>query len=596
MKQIKTRHKTRDIKALNKATTLSAHMKNAAIKSKTAFESANREAAETQGPQHDSPAAYASDHMTSGAKGTAERAAVALRKNPARQASANMGKAKQHMQEARRQVGNIKNAAKPATQHTPQKEMVKRARSAQHTATQARHSAKSTVKTMQKAAPQITKTSKDTVKTVQKSIKTAGQGGKVAVKTAQQTAKGAQRTAQATAKAAKAAAQAARSAAKNAVAAIKIAAKALAAMVKAVIAALQALVAVIMAGGWAAVAVILIICLIALLMASPFGIFFSGDAAGGTSPIHQVVADTSHEFSARIIGIVNDNPHDEMRIAVTNRGYLRADNWMDVLAVYAISTATQDTGGRDVVLMDEAKIAKIREIFWEMVEVNHNMEPESHEEPVLDEDGNDTGNTTIVTKQILILEIIFRGAAETAAAKGFTLQQNEILTEMLNGDYDEMFRELIGSIGPVSMTGDGSGAVGTGSFIWPVPSSDRVTSPFGSRADPISGKFATHLGIDIPGAAGAAIVASDGGTVASTNIDASYGNHALIDHGNGSSTLYAHMDSLLVSAGEAVTQGQQLGGMGATGRVTGVHLHLEVWQNGARVDPLQFFNNYTTAW
>lgn len=463
----------------------------------------------------------------------------------------------------------------------------------------ARQSAKladDSVRLAGRAGKTIKTTGKGTIKTAGRSVKTAQQTAKTTVKTLEQAERVVRYSAKATAKAAQASARAAKVTAKATVATIKAAAKTMVAVIKALIAATKALVAAIAASGWIVVVVLLVICLVGFLVASPFGIFFSGDAASGTSPIRDVVAQTSNGFSSQVIDIVNNNPHDEMRMTVTNRGYLRAENWIDVLTIYAISTATQDSGGADVVTLDDSKAAKIREIFWEMVEIRHHMETESREEPVLDEDGNDTGETTTVTTEILILEILFKGAMETADAKGFTSQQKEIVSEMLSGNYDDMFRELIGNIGLISMTGDGSGAVGSGDFIWPVPSSDYVTSPFGSRVDPITGEFSTHLGIDISGGLGTPIVATDAGTVVSTSVDGSYGIHALIDHGNGSFTLYAHMSSISVGVGDSVDQCQQIGGMGETGRARGVHLHFEVWQGGSRVDPLPYFSNYTTAW
>jgi murein DD-endopeptidase MepM/ murein hydrolase activator NlpD len=71
-----------------------------------------------------------------------------------------------------------------------------------------------------------------------------------------------------------------------------------------------------------------------------------------------------------------------------------------------------------------------------------------------------------------------------------------------------------------------------------------------------------------------------------------YGNHVIIDHGNGYKTLYAHMDYLTVSQGQYVSQGEAIGRMGATGRVygrTGIHLHFEVHQNGVKLNPGGFF-------
>jgi murein DD-endopeptidase MepM/ murein hydrolase activator NlpD len=68
-----------------------------------------------------------------------------------------------------------------------------------------------------------------------------------------------------------------------------------------------------------------------------------------------------------------------------------------------------------------------------------------------------------------------------------------------------------------------------------------------------------------------------------------YGYHVIIDHGNGFSTLYAHMSDIYVSVGQAVSQGSVIGKLGSTGRSSGAHLHFEIMKNGAKLNPLGFF-------
>ena len=99
-------------------------------------------------------------------------------------------------------------------------------------------------------------------------------------------------------------------------------------------------------------------------------------------------------------------------------------------------------------------------------------------------------------------------------------------------------------------------------------------------------------GIDIDGYGndGAPVVASDGGTVVTASYNDGYGNYVIIDHGNGYQTLYAHMSGLAVGGGQTVSQGQTVGYLGATGRATGTHCHFEVFVNGERTDPAQFFS------
>ncbi|MBQ9742273.1 MAG: peptidoglycan DD-metalloendopeptidase family protein [Ruminococcus sp.] len=127
----------------------------------------------------------------------------------------------------------------------------------------------------------------------------------------------------------------------------------------------------------------------------------------------------------------------------------------------------------------------------------------------------------------------------------------------------------------------------TGDFIWPVPYTSNVTSHYKWRW----GRM--HNGIDIAdsGCYGVDIVASDAGTVEWAGWDSSgYGNYVIIDHGNGYKTLYGHCCEVYVSIGDKVNQGDVVGAMGATGNVTGTHLHFEIIENGVKVDPYPYIS------
>ncbi len=128
-------------------------------------------------------------------------------------------------------------------------------------------------------------------------------------------------------------------------------------------------------------------------------------------------------------------------------------------------------------------------------------------------------------------------------------------------------------------------------FTWPLPCSTRVTSRFGERSDPFTGESRSHSGLDIDGFGndGSPVVAAAGGTVITASYDSAYGNYVVIDHG-GTSTVYAHLSGLSVSAGQQVAQGQTIGAVGSTGRATGTHLHFEVYEGDSRVDPSQYFS------
>lgn len=125
----------------------------------------------------------------------------------------------------------------------------------------------------------------------------------------------------------------------------------------------------------------------------------------------------------------------------------------------------------------------------------------------------------------------------------------------------------------------------TGKFINPNPGG-TVTSKYSpNRKHPTTGEIRPHTGTDIAKATGSPILATDGGTVIFTGKKGGYGNTVDIDHGGGTKSRYAHLSKILVSNGQGVAQGDTVGEEGATGIVTGPHLHFELWLNNARVDP-----------
>lgn len=143
-----------------------------------------------------------------------------------------------------------------------------------------------------------------------------------------------------------------------------------------------------------------------------------------------------------------------------------------------------------------------------------------------------------------------------------------------------------GSSGGSSSGSGSTGSVsGTGSMTWPIPGYSSISDNYGYRTHPISGEWRLHAGIDIGASYGAPIVAADSGTVTASYYHWSYGNMIMISHGNGTSTLYAHMSSLAVSTGMTVSKGQTIGYAGSTGQSTGPHLHFEVRVNGSSVSP-----------
>jgi murein DD-endopeptidase MepM/ murein hydrolase activator NlpD len=122
-----------------------------------------------------------------------------------------------------------------------------------------------------------------------------------------------------------------------------------------------------------------------------------------------------------------------------------------------------------------------------------------------------------------------------------------------------------------------------------LPAAAMLTSPFGTRRAYDGGAFDHfHMGADFAGAPGAPVLAAAGGVVVMANTLNVRGNATIIDHGWGVFTGYWHQTDLYVQPGDVVTAGQVIGTIGSTGRVTGPHLHWELWVSGVPVDPMQW--------
>ncbi|MGI5985092.1 MAG: peptidoglycan DD-metalloendopeptidase family protein [Clostridiales bacterium] len=167
-------------------------------------------------------------------------------------------------------------------------------------------------------------------------------------------------------------------------------------------------------------------------------------------------------------------------------------------------------------------------------------------------------------------------AANEAAEKELSSQINDLVAALEKQQKEQ-----------AAAGGNPSYITGTGSFQWPVPG-HTASNTYGWRFHPIFKENRFHAGEDIGAPSGTSILAADSGTVAVAAYSSSYGNYVVISHGNGISTLYAHMSSMAVSVGASVTKGQVIGYVGSTGWSTGPHLHFEVRVNGSHTDPLSY--------
>lgn len=157
------------------------------------------------------------------------------------------------------------------------------------------------------------------------------------------------------------------------------------------------------------------------------------------------------------------------------------------------------------------------------------------------------------------------------------LIKNRDKEDHLQGEMNDIKQALLEHQAKASVASLGTSGKG---FIWPL--NGPVTSYYGPRW----GRM--HTGIDIDGYTGQPIVSAKEGVVVLARYYSGYGNAVIVDHGGGYATLYAHMTDFGVSEGQSVDQGDIVGTVGATGNVTGDHLHFEVRVNGQPVDPMPY--------
>ena len=283
----------------------------------------------------------------------------------------------------------------------------------------------------------VKETAKGTIKTARKSIKTAGQTAKAGVKTYQAAAKAASKTAQA----AQRTLQAARATARFTVRMVKLTIKAAATLVKGL--------AALVGTGGAVLVLFLIIIAVATLVSSPFGIFFSGENKDAeVTPISNVVQEVNAEFAARIENIKAD--HDDVdSVEIHYSGSadnIRVDNWMDVVAVFAVKTAMDQESGMNVATIDMTRINLIKSVFWDMNLIDYYVETIEHSETetVDNGDGTTSSETSTTYEYILHITITSKTAEQQADEYGFTADQKDIMEEMLSREFRPMMYILLG--------------------------------------------------------------------------------------------------------------------------------------------------------
>ena len=406
------------------------------------------------------------------------------------------------------------------------------------------------------------------------------------IKTAQKGTEAAKKSAEVTAKAAKKAEHSASVTAKATAKIAKKAAEATVRAVKATVAAVKELGALIAAGGTTAVVIIIVLCFLAAIGGTCFGIFLSNDKTTGSDmTMTQAISTLTSEHYANLTAFKEGFTYDTVEVQGDSN-----IEWKDVLAVYAVKTTTSEDNAFEVVTINEEKLDLLRGIMNDMNKLTGVVTPKVVAQTVVttDEEGNSVKTTEYVTKKVLTVNIIRLSAEQIIELYNFNNEQKKQLNELMSDDYTDLWNELIGGSGEIIMSG--SSWVSKGYFTWPLPETFTITSYFGTRVDPISGEIKTHGGTDIAAPGGTPILAAADGTVVVASYDADgYGFYVKLKHDDTYSTIYGHCSALLVSAGQTVNQGQIIAKVGSTGYSTGNHLHFEVIQNGVRVDALNFY-------
>ena len=209
---------------------------------------------------------------------------------------------------------------------------------------------------------------------------------------------------------------------------------------RSILAAARSLIAVLTAGGSTVVSLVLIICLIGLLIASPFGIFFSGEDSGTGYTMPDAVSMLNSEFSARIGQIKAENPYDELDMDNAGSAAM-ISNWRDVLAVYAVRTTTDNASPDEVATLTEEKVEILREIFWDMNSVSYRLETVSGSE--------DEADTVI-----LHITVTVKDHLQMADEYRFNADQRKLLEELMQPEYQELFAALTGSYQDIELSPD----------------------------------------------------------------------------------------------------------------------------------------------
>lgn len=267
-----------------------------------------------------------------------------------------------------------------------------------------------------------------------------------AVKSNQPIIKASKQSAKDTAKAINKSSQIAKETAKKSAKGAKKAARATKRAIKAMIESTKTLVNAIIAGGWVSVVIIILICLVAALCSSFYGIFFSSETSQSGMNITSVIQQINNEFDDKIDEIKSSGSFDGVEV-IGNRS-----NWKDILSIYAVKTTTDENSPMEVATVDENKKAILSSIFWDMNNISKSVETrtETVTKESTDKQGNKVETTKQVEKKYLVITLSGKTAEDMSVSYSFNDTQKKYLAELMSDKNNKLWASLIYNIGGVS--------------------------------------------------------------------------------------------------------------------------------------------------
>ncbi len=209
---------------------------------------------------------------------------------------------------------------------------------------------------------------------------------------------------------------------------------------------MKALVNAIIAGGWVSVVIIILICLVAALCSSFYGIFFSSETSQSGMNITSVIQQINNEFDDKIDEIKSSGSFDGVEIIGSR------SNWKDVLSIYAVKTTTDENNPMEIATVDENKKSILSSIFWDMNGISKSVETRT--ETITKESTDGQGNTIETTEQVekkyLVITLSGKTAEDMSASYSFNDTQKKYLAELMSDKNNKLWASLIYNIGGVS--------------------------------------------------------------------------------------------------------------------------------------------------